>query len=492
MKVATAIATATAPPPPSMLGVVAIDGKAVARPLTLPSTPPENSALCGVHYSSINRLDTLQRAGLMPPPPGASNVLGLDFSGSVITVSSPCSKFKPGDRVAGLVSSGGNASRVYCLESHMFVVPPSIPMNLAAGIPENWITAWQLVSTVANLKQNSSVLIHAGGSGVGLALIQICNLHFNCSKIIATGSRSKHELCLSFGATEYFDRNDEPKDRPFVAYGDGGVDVVFDCVGGPYFERNLAAINVDGQLIFYGLLAGFETTNPMFLRTLLLKRISIRPTTLRSRSDDYKAKLISSFTESVLPMIANGQYMITLDEQFDLVDAQLAHDRMEANLNVGKILLLVREEDHKVGLGGGGGGGASENRGEGGCNDVDLTTANNGVVGSPFAHDAASAVSMQTPIFALPSNPNLKISSNDATTLQNELKLANFTNKISRNSTTMVKKFPKTHSTRRFFDANCFFEAASGEAVANSNDNQLGERASELCNRRVRSSVRNC
>jgi NADPH:quinone reductase-like Zn-dependent oxidoreductase len=332
------------------LAVVALGGMCCDTLSTIQPLPSGSGVLVSVHYSSLNRLDTLQRSGKMAPPPGASDILGLDFSGTVVSSSVP--SYTVGDRVAGLVSSGAHAELCYCHPSHMFKIPDALPLRDAACIPENWITAYQLITAVGGLSKGSTVMIHAAASGVGLALIQLCKHHLQCPVIIATGSASKRDICTSMGATHFVDRNADADADDFVAVAKtvqgGGVDCVLDCVGGPYFSRNLDSICVDGCLVFYGMLAGFEVADsPSFLRTMLMKRITLKPSTLRSRSDLYKSALILDFTMDVLPSIVAGTYSLTIDSEFAMFGggSQKAHDRMEANDNLGKILLRVKEEE---------------------------------------------------------------------------------------------------------------------------------------------------
>jgi len=323
----------------------------------LPVCDEQNTLLVQVAYTALNRADTLQRQGLYPPPPDASDILGLELSGIVCEVGpgAEASRFKRGDRVMSLVTGGAYA--VYCLvdAATTMAIPDSLPLRLAASIPEAWLTAYQLLHFVGNFQPGDKVLIHAGASSVGLAAIQLVREMGGVP--MATASTKKQHLLHKMGVAPQhaidYTNNPYPSLESAVeaATEGGGVDLVLCCVGAPYFGQNLQALAKGGRLVLYGLMGGSLVPSPLDLRVLMKKMLQVTATTLRGRPREYKARLVERFwteerRQKFVAGIKNGRekgesFETNVCRTFPWGDAALAHAMMERNENAGKIVLAV-------------------------------------------------------------------------------------------------------------------------------------------------------
>ena len=257
-------------------------------------------------------------------------------------------KFKVGDRCLALLSGGGYAEYAVADEATVMLAPADLSMNILAAIPEQWITAYQLLFTVAQMNAGESVLVHAGSSGVGQAAIQLARQR-NIKVFATCRGDDKVQCCLSMGADGAFnikDKADSFSDIIKSANSGKGVDVVLDPVAGNYSSQNIEVLNRDGRWVIYATLGGKGINDERFFGRLMAKRISILPTTLRSRDYQYKAKLSSCVENEVLPSIANGTYKILIDSEFAMTTegTRDAHNRMAAYLNIGKIVLAVNPD----------------------------------------------------------------------------------------------------------------------------------------------------
>eukprot|EP00090_Calanus_glacialis_P045676 TRINITY_DN8644_c0_g1_i1.p1 TRINITY_DN8644_c0_g1~~TRINITY_DN8644_c0_g1_i1.p1 ORF type:complete len:330 (-),score=102.51 TRINITY_DN8644_c0_g1_i1:51-1040(-) len=301
----------------------------------------ENEVLIRVAATAINRADTLQRKGLYPVPQGTSSILGLEAAGEVVGVGGAVTQWKAGDRVMALLGGGGNAEYVVADAGHVLPVPASLDMTKAAAVPEVWLTAFQLLHLVAGgVQPGQSVLVHAGGSGVGTAAVQLVKLAGGRSMVTA-GSQQKIDTALSLGA----ERGVNYKTEDFAAAvaewtGGKGVDIILDCVGGSYAMKNVASLAVDGRWVLYGLMGGAEVDGPV-LGGLLRKRGSLLATTLRSRSREYKAELVKRFREECLEGFEGKAPLLKpiVDSVMEVSEIAAAHQKMEENKNNGKIVL---------------------------------------------------------------------------------------------------------------------------------------------------------
>jgi putative PIG3 family NAD(P)H quinone oxidoreductase len=280
-------------------------------------------------------MDLLQRAGKYPLQPHISPILGVEFSGTVVKTSS--NSFAIGDAVFGLVYGGCYAEYVTIDERMAIKVPSSISLKEASAIPEAFFTALQALKLIGQITSGDSVLIHAGGSGVGMAAIQIAKA-LGCNSIFVTaGTDAKLEQCKVMGATHTINYKTNP-DFGSIVNQNGGVDVILDFIGAPYFEQNISVLKRDGRLVMLGLMGGFESS--VNLGTILSKRLQIIGTTLRSRSLEYQIELRNLFVEMLLPLFGTRLKPV-IDSEFSWVDVSKAHERMQANLNTGKILCSI-------------------------------------------------------------------------------------------------------------------------------------------------------
>lgn len=303
-----------------------------------PPKPVSGEVLVRVKASGLNRADIVQRRGFYPPPPGYSpNIPGLEFAGEIVETASE-SRFKKGDRVFGITAGEAQAEFLTIDQSLLSTIPDALSYEEAAAIPEAFITAHDAIITQCELRASESLLIHAVGSGVGLAALQIAKAEG--ARVYGTSrTRAKLEQCDAFGMdggvtvsveTKFADEVIEMNDRR-------GVDVVLDLVGGAYFPENLKALASKGRIIQVGLTAG--RTAEIDLGMLLMKRAKVIGTTLRGRSIEEKAAAVKAFAAEVLPLIANGTIRPNLERVFEYTDVRAAHDYLESNESFGKVVL---------------------------------------------------------------------------------------------------------------------------------------------------------
>lgn len=299
--------------------------------------------LINVRATALNRADTLQRKGLYPPPPGASEILGLEAAGVIEELGSGCALgFSKGDKIMALLSGGGYAEYCACDERHIMRIPTSLSFNEAAAIPEVWLTAYQLLFFVGKVEAGESVLLHAGSSGVGQAALQLCK-NAGITAYVTVGSEAKQQKALSLGAVRAFNYKTEDWVKLLNEETEGkGVNAVLDPVGASYWEGNMDVLAADGRWVLYGLMGGARVEGPL-LAKVLRKRINLIGTTLRARSDEYKETLIQAFSKDVLPKFEDGSYSPNIDSVFPISNVVDAHKLMESNQNAGKIILEVQK-----------------------------------------------------------------------------------------------------------------------------------------------------
>jgi len=302
-------------------------------------SPDDDEILIKVEATALNRADTLQRMGKYPPPKGDSDIMGLEVAGTVLKAGSSVSKWKPGDKVCGLLGGGGYATHAVINEQMALPVPEGLSVTEAAAIPEVFLTAFQAIRWIANLKESEQILIHAGASGVGTAAIQLAKAMGAIPYV--TASAGKHDICKSLGAVHAIDYKSEDFAAAIEKLTKGkGVDVIIDFIGGPYFQQNLKALAVEGRLVMLAFLGGprLEEGN---LASILRKRLQISGSTLRARSLDYKIRLSQDLYRFAWPLFANKTLKPVIDRVFDWEEVADAHRYMEANKNKGKIVLEV-------------------------------------------------------------------------------------------------------------------------------------------------------
>jgi tumor protein p53-inducible protein 3 len=291
--------------------------------------------------TALNRADILQREGKYPPPPGVTDILGLEMAGTVVEIGEGVEDFEVGDNVCSLLPGGGYAQMVAVDAAMLLKLPENMSFTKAAAIPEAFLTAFQALHLIAKIQPGETVLIHAGASGVGTAAIQLVKLAG--AHPIATASGGKHQPLRDLGAELCIDYRSEDFAEAALHFTDGkGVNVVLDFIGGPYFEKNLKALALDGRMVSLAALGGARVEG-ISLAPILRKRIQLTGTTLRSRSKAYKYELVAAFREQIWPAFADRSIRAFVDTIYDWEGVADAHKYMEANANVGKIVLTIGE-----------------------------------------------------------------------------------------------------------------------------------------------------
>lgn len=300
-------------------------------------TPGPNQVLIQTHAAGVNRPDLVQRRGLYPPPPGASPILGLEVAGTVAEIGSAVTKVEVGDSVCALVTGGGYAE--YCLASACccLPIPRGFSFTQAAALPEAFFTVWSNVFDRAGLQAGESLLVHGGSSGIGTTAIQLAKA-FGARAIATAGSDEKCRRCLVLGADLAVNYRQQDFVEAVLDFTGGkGVDVILDMVGGDYLPRNLKSLASDGRLMQIGIQSGAKAE--INLAALLMKRLTLAGSTLRSRSDEFKANIAEQLREKVWPLLASGQVKPVIDSVFPLAEADRAHRLMESSQHIGKIIL---------------------------------------------------------------------------------------------------------------------------------------------------------
>ncbi|MDH4570995.1 NAD(P)H-quinone oxidoreductase [Pseudomonas sp. BN414] len=289
-----------------------------------------------VAAAGLNRADLLQRAGLYPPPPGASDILGLEASGVIAEVGPGSGAWQVGDRVCCLLAGGGMAEEVVVDARHVLPAPEGLSLAEAAALPEVYATAWLNLFQLAALKPGEKVLLHAGASGVGSAAIQLCKA-FGNPCWVSVGSAERLAYCESLGAQGGALRGEDLEGlRDFAPF-----DVILDPVGGNYASLNLALAAVDGRWVNIGLMGGRKAELDMAL--LLGKRVQLIGSTLRSRDEQFKADLISDLRQHVWPLFEEGRLQPRLERAFPAKDAEAAFEALASNQVEGKLVLVLDE-----------------------------------------------------------------------------------------------------------------------------------------------------
>jgi NADPH2:quinone reductase len=301
--------------------------------------PGPNEILIKVAAAGVNWPDVAQRSGSYPPPPGASDLPGLEVAGEVVAVGADAKKHKLGDKVMSLVAGGGYAQYCIAQDAQAMAVPAALSMLEAGAIPETLMTVWHNVFERGGLKEGETILIHGGSSGIGTMAIQLAKA-FGSRVIVTVGSKEKADACLRLGA----DHAINYKTEDFVAEvktatSGAGANVILDMVGGDYVERNYDAAAVDGRVVQIALLGGAKAT--VNVGKLMVKRLHHTGSTLRPRSNADKAAMVAAIEAKVMPLLREGRVKPLMDSTFPLQKAADAHRRMESSEHIGKIVLSV-------------------------------------------------------------------------------------------------------------------------------------------------------
>jgi len=301
--------------------------------------PGPDEILIKVMAAGVNRPDVQQRLGHYPPPPGASDLPGLEVAGEVVALGSNARRHKLGDKVMSLVAGGGYAQYCIAQDAQAMTVPASLSMQEAGALPETLMTVWHNVFERGGLKEGETLLIHGGSSGIGTMAIQLAKA-FGAKVIVTVGSKDKADACTRLGANHAINY----KTQDFVAEvkattGGHGANAILDMVGGDYIERNYEAAAVDGRIVQIAFLGGFKA-NVNFTK-LMVKRLTHTGSTLRPRSNTDKAKMVAAIEDKVMPLIRAGRVKPLIDSHFPLEKASEAHRRMETSEHIGKIVLSL-------------------------------------------------------------------------------------------------------------------------------------------------------
>ncbi|MEW2917844.1 NAD(P)H-quinone oxidoreductase [Ruegeria sp. ANG10] len=298
--------------------------------------PQAGQVILKVAYAGVNRPDALQRAGAYDPPPGASDLPGLEASGEVAAIGAGVDGLSVGDKVCALLPGGGYAEYVATPAAHCLPVPTGMGMKEAACLPETFFTVWSNVFMRGGLKAGERFLVHGGSSGIGTTAIQLANA-FGARVFATAGSADKCEACVKLGAEKAINYRDE--DFVGVLRAEGGANLILDMVGGDYIPRNVKTLAEDGRLVQIAFLQGPKVELNFAL--MMVKRLTLTGSTLRPQSDLAKAKIAQDLREAVWPLLDAGRVAPVMDSEFALADAAAAHARMESSNHIGKIVLNV-------------------------------------------------------------------------------------------------------------------------------------------------------
>ncbi|KUJ78243.1 NAD(P)H-quinone oxidoreductase [Ruegeria profundi] len=298
--------------------------------------PKNGQVILKIAYAGVNRPDALQRAGAYDPPPGASDLPGLEASGEVVAIGPGVEGLFLGDQVCALLPGGGYADYVATPAAHCLPVPAGMGMKEAACLPETFFTVWSNVFTRGGLKAGERFLVHGGSSGIGTTAIQLAHA-FGARVFTTAGSDEKCEACVKLGAERAINYRDE--DFVAVMRAEGGANLILDMVGGDYIPRNVKTLAEDGRLVQIAFLQGPNVE--LNFAMMMVKRLTLTGSTLRPQSDLAKAKIARDLREAVWPLLEAGKVAPVMDSEFDLEDASAAHARMESSDHIGKIVLKV-------------------------------------------------------------------------------------------------------------------------------------------------------
>lgn len=325
---------------------IAIIGQGEAARLILSEAPDPRPAadevLIDVAATAVNRADLLQRKGLYPPPAGASQILGLECSGIIRELGADVKDWSVGDEVCALLPGGGYAERAVAHPGSMMRVPNRLTLTDAAAVPEVFLTCSLNLFQIAEAPAVGWALVHGGGSGIGTAAIQLLR-HAGVKTIVTAGSTEKCNRCLDLGAVAALNYRHGDFTPEVMRLTEGqGVDVVLDSIGAPYLAQHLKCLAVGGRLILIGLMGGAVTE--INLGTLLAKRIAIHGSTLRSRSVEEKARIVTGFLQRFKAALDVGTVRPIIHTVLPLEEAQAAHEILEESSHFGKVVLQVQTD----------------------------------------------------------------------------------------------------------------------------------------------------
>jgi putative PIG3 family NAD(P)H quinone oxidoreductase len=329
---------------PSQMTAVAISkpgGPEVLIPEQRPVPQPgADEILIKVQAAGVNRPDVAQRSGSYPPPPGASDLPGLEVAGTVAAAGHNAKRHKVGDRVMSLVAGGGYAQYCIAQDAQAMAVPPSLTMAEAGAIPETLMTVWHNVFERGALKPGETLLVHGGSSGIGTMAIMLAKA-LGSKVIVTVGSKDKADACVRLGADHAINYKTEDFVEATKKFTVGnGANVILDMVGGDYIDRNYDAAAIDGRIVQIAFLSNAPKATANFIK-LMVKRLSHTGSTLRPRSNADKAAMVAAIEAKVMPLLRDGKIKPVMDSTFPLEKAADAHRRMETSEHIGKIVLAL-------------------------------------------------------------------------------------------------------------------------------------------------------
>jgi putative PIG3 family NAD(P)H quinone oxidoreductase len=329
-----------APTLPATMRAVEIEkpgGPEVLRLATRPvPRPGPNEVLIKVAAAGVNRPDVLQRRGVYPPPPGASDIPGLEVAGEVVEVGGKVLTEKVGTAVTALLPGGGYAEYAVADEGSCMPVPHGLSLEQAAGLPETFFTVWANVFEDGRLKGGETLLVHGGASGIGVTAIAMAKA-FGAPVIATASTAEKLKALRELGADHVFNYAEDKWDEEIAKL--GGVDVVLDMAGGDFVERNQECLKHGGRHVSIAFLRG--AVAPVNIFAIMSKRLILTGSTLRARDNGEKARLAFALRERVWPLLESGRIKPVVDRVFSLAEAAKAHERMEKGSNIGKIILKI-------------------------------------------------------------------------------------------------------------------------------------------------------
>jgi len=312
-------------------------GPEVLRPATRPiPVPGHGEILIKVAFSGVNRPDVLQRSGSYAPPPGASDLPGLEASGEIAAVGPGVTEWREGDLVCALLPGGGYAEFAVTPAAHALSVPAGMGLKEAACLPETFFTVWTNVFQRGGLTAGERFLVHGGSSGIGTAAIQLSNV-FGARVFTTAGSARKCDVCTDLGAERAI--NYRKEDFVEILRSEGGASLILDMVGGDYIPRNIKALADEGRLVQIAFLGGPKAE--VNFSQVMVRRLTITGSTLRPQSDLAKSRIADGLRENVWPHLESGRISPVMDSEFHLSEASKAHMRMESSDHIGKIVLRV-------------------------------------------------------------------------------------------------------------------------------------------------------
>ena len=301
--------------------------------------PGPQEVLVKVSAAGVNRPDILQRLGLYPLPSGASPLPGLEVAGEIAATGPGTDAFTVGDRVMALTHGGGYAEYARVHQSHCLPIPNGLSDIEAAAVPETFFTVYYNVFTRAALASGETILVHGGSSGIGTTAIQLAKTH-GCTVLITAGSDEKCRFCVELGADTAINyRTDDWQERVTEATDGRGPDVILDMVAGPYMQKNIDVLAIDGRYAIIAFLQGPKAE--LNMRAVLGKRLTITGSTLRPQSIEEKGRIADNIRQNVLPLLESRTVGPIIYDSFPLADARLAHELMESSRHMGKIVLTV-------------------------------------------------------------------------------------------------------------------------------------------------------